>query len=77
MLTRSGIKANPFKLIDNKRRYMIYYEKVKGNVYQISSLKPIEVLVQLAFYIIFNIHTQVKYVRRELKWLATSLILSL
>ena len=39
-----------------------------GNVYQISSQKPFEVVVQLAFYI--NIHTQVKNVRRELKWLS-------
>ncbi len=47
-----------------------------GNVYKISSRKPIEVLVQLAFYIIFNIQTQVKYVRFEFKWLSTSLVLS-
>ena len=39
-----------------------------GNVYQIPTRKPIEVLVQLAFYI--NIHTQVKNVCQELKWLS-------
>ena len=48
-----------------------------NDVYQIPTRKPIEIAVQLTFYIlIFNIHTQVRYVRFELKWLATSLVLS-
>ena len=60
------IRRGTAELIDNKRRYMVEYKQESEMSIKFHHESQLNCFFNWLFILIFNIHTQVKYMRREL-----------